>query len=143
MADDLADLVRKLGGRIIETRGEVRTVRQAAKELGVDERQIIKTLVVITPQGPALAILDGRSRLDLAKLGEGSRLASPREVRRYTGYGVGEVPPVGIPIRTYMDERVLEWDKVYGGGGSLRRLVELDPKAIVEYQGAEVRRLRS
>ncbi len=143
MSADLKSLVEELGGRLIITAGEVKTVRQAAKELGVDEGQIIKTLVVITNDGPVLAILDGRSRLDLSKVGEGARLASPKEVERYTGYRVGEVPPVGIPLRTLMDEGVLRWDRVYGGGGSIRRLVELDPRVIAEYQKAEIRRLRA
>ncbi len=142
MASDFESLVEELGGRLIITRGEVKTVRQAARELGVEEEQIIKTLVVITDEGPVLAILDGRSRLDLSKLGRGARLASPREVEEHTGYKVGEVPPVGIPLRTLVDERVLKWHRVYGGGGSTRRLVELDPRAIVHYQKAEVRRLR-
>ncbi|MDK2383925.1 MAG: aminoacyl-tRNA deacylase [Candidatus Korarchaeota archaeon] len=142
MTSDFESLVEELGGRLITTRGEVKTVRQAARELGVEEEQIIKTLVVITDEGPVLAILDGRSRLDLSKLGRGARLASPREVEEHTGYRVGEVPPVGIPLRTLVDERVLRWDRVYGGGGSIRRLVELDPRAIVRYQKAEVGRLR-
>lgn len=136
-------LVRRLGGRIIDTEGEVKTVKQAARELGVDEGQIIKTLVVITRKGPILAILDGKSRLDLSRLGEGARLATPEEVKAHTGYEVGEVPPLGIPIKTYVDERVLRWKRVYGGGGSVRRLVELDPRVIVEYQGAEIKKLRS
>ncbi len=143
MTPSFESLVERLGGRIIETRGEVKTVRQAAKELGVREEQIIKTLVVITGEGPVLAILDGRSKLDLSKLGEGARLASPSEVVAHTGYKVGEVPPVGIPLKTYVDERVLRWERVYGGGGSVRRLVELDPRVIVEHQKAEVRRLRA
>jgi len=142
MKADFESLVEELGGRLITTQGEVKTVRQAAKELGVEEEQIIKTLVVITKDGPVLAILDGRSRLDLSKVGRGARLASPREVEEHTGYRVGEVPPVGIPLRTLVDERVLRWDRVYGGGGSIRRLVELDPRTIVRYQKAEVRRLR-
>ncbi len=142
MKADFESLIEELGGRLITTQGEVKTVRQAAKELGVEEEQIIKTLVVITEDGPVLAILDGRSRLDLSKVGKGARLASPREVEEHTGYKVGEVPPVGIPLRTLVDEKVLRWNKVYGGGGSIRRLVELDPRTIVRYQKAEVRRLR-
>lgn len=133
---DLEDLVRRLGGEILKTRREVLTVKQAAEEIGVPEDQIIKTLVVMTPKGALLAILDGRSRLDLSKLN--GRLATPDEVRELTGFEVGEVPPVGIPMRTLVDSRVLEKDFVYGGGGSRRKLVRISPKAIVEYQGAEV-----
>ncbi len=133
---DLEDLVRRLGGEIVETRREVLTVKQAAEEMGVPEDQIIKTLVILTPEGALLAILSGISRLDLKKLN--GRLATPEEVRELTGFEVGEVPPVGIPMRTLVDSRVLEKELVYGGGGSKRRLVKISPKAIVEHQGAEV-----
>lgn len=130
------DIVRKLGGRIIEVENEVVTVEQAARELGVDEGQIIKSLVIITEEGPLLAILDGKSRLDLSKLK--GRLARPREVKELTGFEIGEVPPVGIPLRTIVDRKVMEKSIVYGGGGSKRRLIEISPERIVEYQGAEV-----
>ncbi len=130
------DIVRKLGGKIIEVENEVVTVEQAARELGVDEGQIIKSLVIITEEGPLLAILDGKSRLDLSKLK--GRLARPREVKELTGFEIGEVPPVGIPLRTIVDRKVMEKSIVYGGGGSKRRLIEISPERIVEYQGAEV-----
>lgn len=138
--EEFERIIRGLGGELIETREEVITVKQAARELGVDESQIIKTLVVVTHNGPLLAILDGESRLNLSELG--GRLATPEEVRELTGYEVGEVPPVGIPLRTLVDEKVLEKEVVYGGGGSKRRLVRLTPSAIVEYQRAEVAKLR-
>lgn len=138
--EELREIVAKLGGEIVETEREVLTVKQAAEELGVDEALIIKTLVVITPEGPLLAILDGKSRLNLAKLR--GRLARPEEVRKLTGYEVGEVPPVGIKMRTLVDERVLDREVIYGGGGSKRRLIKISPRAIVEYQKAEVTDLR-
>lgn len=140
MPSDLEELVRRLGGEIIETRREVLTVRQAAEEMNVPEDLIIKTLVVMTPEGAVLAILDGRSRLSLSRLR--GRLATPEEVRRITGFEVGEVPPVGIPLRTFVDEKVLEKEFVYGGGGSKRRLIKISPRAIVEHQRAEVMELR-
>ncbi|RDD53603.1 MAG: hypothetical protein BA066_03495 [Candidatus Korarchaeota archaeon NZ13-K] len=140
MPSDLEELVRRLGGEIIETRREVLTVKQAAEEMNVPEDLIIKTLVVMTPEGAVLAILDGRSRLSLSRLR--GRLATPEEVRRITGFEVGEVPPVGIPLRTFIDEKVLEKEFVYGGGGSKRRLIKISPRAIVEHQRAEVMDLR-
>ncbi|RSN67653.1 hypothetical protein D9Q81_07595 [Candidatus Korarchaeum cryptofilum] len=132
----IEDIVRKLGGRIIEVGRDVVTVKQAARELGVEEGQIIKSLVVITEEGPLLAILDGTSRLDLSKLR--GRLARPEEVKELTGFEVGEVPPVGIPMRTLIDRKVMERRVVYGGGGSRRRLIEISPERIAEYQGAEI-----
>ncbi len=45
---------------------------------------------------------------------------------------------MGIPLRTIVDRKVMEKSIVYGGGGSKRRLIEISPERIVEYQGAEV-----
>lgn len=140
MPRGLEELVRELGGEIVETEREVLTVRQAAEEVGVPEDWIVKTLVVMTREGAVLTILSGSSRLDLAKLG--GRLATPEEVKELTGFEVGEVPPVGIPLRTLIDEEVLKKDLVYGGGGSKRRLIKISPRAILEHQRAEVTDLR-
>jgi prolyl-tRNA editing enzyme YbaK/EbsC (Cys-tRNA(Pro) deacylase) len=66
------------------------------------------------------------------------RLASPREVKEVTGYEVGELPPIGIPVKTLIDLRVLERSYVLGGGGAVNRLIRIDPRKIVEVQNAEV-----
>ncbi len=138
--------MKKLGGEIIHVGTSVKTVSQAAAAIRVKPKQIIKSLLVITErEGPILAILDGESKLDLRKLSERfgySRLATPKEVKRITGYDVGEVPPVGIDIRTVIDDRVLENSEVYGGGGSINKLAKLSPKKIAEYQRAEITRIR-
>jgi len=146
LSDELENIVKELGGEMIHVGTSVKTVSQTAAALGVKPKQIIKSLLVITEgKGPILAILDGESKLDLRKLSERfgySRLATPKEVKRITGYDVGGVPPIGIDVRTIMDDRVLENSEVYGGGGSTDRLVKLSPKKIAEYQKAEITRIR-
>ncbi|MEM3921420.1 MAG: YbaK/EbsC family protein, partial [Nitrososphaerota archaeon] len=67
-----------------------------------------------------------------------TRLASTREVKEITGYEVGELPPVGIPVKTLIDPKVLERSYVLGGGGAINRLIKIDPRKIVEAQNAEV-----
>ncbi|WP_456453495.1 YbaK/EbsC family protein [Thermococcus sp.] len=65
-------------------------------------------------------------------------MAKPAEVKAITGYAVGGVPPVGVPVRTVVDRRVLERDVVIGGGGRIDRLIRIKPGKIVEFQKAEV-----
>jgi len=136
------DLVKRLGGEILELGVPVKTVKQASRATGAAPSQIIKSMLLISEsEGAILAIVDGESRVDLEKLGRRfgrTRLASPREVKRLTGYEVGELPPIGVPVKTIVDPKVLEKSYVIGGGGAIDRLIKIDPKKIVEVQKAEV-----
>jgi len=136
------ELVRRLGGEILELNSPVRTVEQACKATGVSPSLIIKSMLLISEkEGAILVIVDGESRVDLEKLGKRfgkSRLATPREVKEITGYEVGEVPPIGLPIKTIVDRKVVEKSYIIGGGGAINRLIKIDPRKILEVQRAEV-----
>lgn len=136
------DLVRKIGGEILEVGVPVKTVEQASKATGADPSEIIKSILLISEkEGAILAIVDGRSKIDLEKLSQRFgrvRLASPAEVKELTGYDVGALPPIGLPIKTLIDVKVLERRYVIGGGGAVDRLTKIDPKKIVEIQKAEI-----
>ena len=138
---DLEELVRSLGGEIINVGEPVKTVAQAVKAMGVSPKQIIKSLVLITENEPILVIVDGESKVSFEKIRQyfgKVRLATPEEVREITGFEVGAVSPIGIKIRTIIDPRVLENEYVIGGGGRINRLCRLDPRKIIEYQKAVV-----
>lgn len=135
-------LVKRLGGEVLKLKEPVKTVKQASKATGADPGQIIKSMLLISEkEGAILAIVDGRSRVDLGKLSPKfgrTRLASPREVKKITGYEVGELPPIGVPVKTVIDPKVLEKSYVIGGGGTIDKLIKIDPKKILEVQRAEV-----
>lgn len=141
-ARDLKSLIESLGGEIIRLEQPVKTVKQAAKAVKTPYNRIIKSLVFITEKlGPVLVIVDGSSKVNLNKISSKfgkARLADPVEVRKYTGYNIGGVPPVGIPLQTLIDRLVLHNDYVYGGGGDEYKLCRIDPRKIKEYQNAEV-----
>lgn len=112
------------------------SVQEAARALDTSTRNIIKSLVFIVDGEPFLVVVDGTSRVDEEKLAEvllaeDARLAEPDEVEDATGYAVGTVPPVGTGLRAVVDDRVLEKDVVYGGGGAESRMIKLDPRFIV------------
>ncbi|MCD6312186.1 MAG: hypothetical protein J7L79_00030 [Thaumarchaeota archaeon] len=140
--ESFENLVKRLGGEILELGAPVKTVEQASKAAGADPGQIIKSMLLISEkEGAILAIVDGRSRVDLEKLSlrfGRTRLASPREVKELTGYEVGELPPIGLPVKTLIDPKVLEKDYVIGGGGAIDKLIKIDPKKILEVQKAEI-----
>ena len=141
----LEEIARELGAEILEIGRPVKTVEQATRETGVARKQVIKSLVIISEREPLLVIVDGESMVSMRKLREffGScRFARPDEVRKLTGYEVGGVPPVGVPLRTIIDPRVLENEYVIGGGGAVDKLLRVKPQKIAEYQKAEIRDVR-
>ncbi|GAB6102815.1 hypothetical protein JCM16138_20380 [Thermococcus atlanticus] len=135
------EIAKELGGGIIYVGKEVKSVSQVERLLGVKPSHVIKSLLFIADDGPLLVIVDGESRASLKKLEKlfgNVRMAKPAEVKAITGYAVGGVPPVGVPVRTVVDRRVLERDVVIGGGGRIDRLIRIKPGKIVEFQKAEV-----
>ncbi|MGA8241808.1 MAG: YbaK/EbsC family protein, partial [Desulfobacterales bacterium] len=78
------------------------TVSDAARELGVDTDQIIKSLVFMIEDQPLLVINNGTARVDRKKLatllGVGRKrvkFASAEQALAITGFVVGSMPPFG------------------------------------------------
>ncbi len=137
----LQEIVEELEGEIIEVGKEVRSVKQVTRLLGVKPEQVVKSLIFITEKEPILVIVDGNSKASLEKLAKyfgKVRMANKEEVKKITGYKVGEVPPVGISIKTVIDKKVLEKEIVIAGGGRIDRLIKIKPEKILEFQKAEV-----
>jgi prolyl-tRNA editing enzyme YbaK/EbsC (Cys-tRNA(Pro) deacylase) len=61
------------------------------------------------------------------------KLADPQSVLEETGFGVGAMPPFGHhnPLPTLIDQRVLDKEQVYAGGGSDQALLRISPQAIL------------
>ena len=142
---DLEALADELDAEIIDVGKPVKTVEQATRETGVSASKVIKSLVLICENTPLLVIVDGISKVNLKKLEKRfgrCRFARAKEVKELTGYEVGGVPPVGVPLPTIVDKQVMENEYVIGGGGSIDRLVKISPEKIVKYQKAEITDIR-
>ncbi len=117
------------------------SVEDSSEQLGVEPDKIVKSLVFIDQDGnPILAIVPGTKRVDEEELskvhGSEVRIAKAREVEEFSGYKIGEVPPIGHDLKTVMDREILNSEKVIAGGGSTHTLMELEPKDIVEVTDA-------
>jgi prolyl-tRNA editing enzyme YbaK/EbsC (Cys-tRNA(Pro) deacylase) len=121
-------------GEILKLEVPVRTVKEAARAVGVSEDKVVKTIVVNCGGEFRAYILRGNKRLDLKSLG--CRLATPEEVLTVTGYPIGGVPPV-LNIPVFIDEELLNEDYVYGGGGDDHSLLRFKPRVLVEKGLAE------
>ena len=129
---------------ILEKRSTVHTA-EAATATGLPLERVTKSLVFIADGQPVIAIIPGTCKVDKGKLKAvlGSRnvqIVSFAEAERYSGYPPGATPPIHHKEITQivMDQRVLEFKTVYGGGGSRRKLIELKPLDIQRLNNAVV-----
>jgi len=132
--------------RILTFKRHTMTVEDAERQLGISRERIVKSLLFIDEDGkPILAVVTGDRRISNKKLRKacGARklkLASPFIVKEITGYEVGALPPIihRKPIRTFIDSKVMSFDKVYGGGGAVNTILEISPEEIKRLSKAEV-----
>ena len=108
----------------------------SARELGVDENCVVKTIVMEDDrQKPLIVLMHGDlevSGKQLARL-VGCRsitACTPETANKHTGYLVGGTSPFGtrsaMPI--YMEETILALSRIYINGGKRGYLVGMDPK---------------
>ncbi len=112
----------------------------SARELGVDEHHVIKTLVMEDDgKKPLLVLMHGDrtvSTKNLARILGVKKIApcAPASANRHSGYLVGGTSPFGcatqMPI--YVERTVLELDRIYINGGKRGFLVEIDPAVLTE-----------
>ncbi len=109
--------------------------RVSARELGVDEHAVIKTLVMEDEAGVPLVVLIHGDRevstKSLARqLGRKSiAICKPEVAHRHSGYLVGVTSPFGTrrSMAVYLERSILELEKIYVNGGSRGFLVGLAP----------------
>ena len=134
-------------GEILTLDTPTPTVEAAARAMGVESQQIVKSVLFTVPDGEVLTISCGDQLVErrvIASLYGISRkrvkLAPPAVVLDLTGFAVGTVPPFGhrTPLRTLLDPRVLAFDEIFAGGGTHHALVRLDPQDIARITHAEI-----
>ncbi len=135
-----------IAAEMIEPGVPTPTVPEAAIALGVDQRQIIKSLLFASKRGEVvLAVLSGAARVSRQRLREASGLsgldlAAPAIVLEQTGYPAGGTPPVGHlkRLNVIVDTDVMDYSVVFGGGGRVDSLLRITPQEIVRVTQAKV-----
>jgi Cys-tRNA(Pro) deacylase len=127
-----------------------RTAEDAARAIGVEVGQIVKSLVFTLDGELVMALVSGRNRLDEAKLatalgGREVGRADAAGVREATGYAIGGVPPFGHPqaLPTAIDEDLLGYDEVWAAAGTPRDVFALAPAELARCTGGTVAPLRA
>ena len=116
-----------------------RTAEDAARAVGCDVAQIVKSLVFMADGEPVLAYVSGRHRLDTTKLARAAaardvRRATPDEARQATGYAIGGTPPFGHAgdLRTFLDRTLLGYSEVWCAAGTPTAVFPVDPNALLK-----------
>ena len=119
-----------------------KTAADAARAIGCDVGQIVKSLVFLADGRAVMAFTSGANRVDERKLAaildaeEVSR-ASPEEARAATGFAVGGTPPVGHPERltSVVDPALLGWDEIWAAAGTPDSVFPLTPSDLCRVTG--------
>lgn len=118
---------------IIEFEDLVMTSEQAAKKVN---GKILKSILVKVDDDFVLCILEGKDKIDfekIKKLGyKEVRLAKAKEVREFTGYDIGSLPPIfEKEVLTLIDKKLENLNEiVYCGGGTHRSLLKINSQDL-------------
>jgi prolyl-tRNA editing enzyme YbaK/EbsC (Cys-tRNA(Pro) deacylase) len=120
-----------------------KTADDAARAIGCDVGQIVKSLVFMADDRPVMAFTSGANRVDESKLGEivgaaSVRRATPEEARTATGFAVGGTPPFGHPKRLtcVVDHDLLGWGELWAAAGTPDSVFPLSPADLLRMTGA-------
>jgi Cys-tRNA(Pro) deacylase len=112
----------------------------SARELGIAEHLVIKTLVMEDEQGRPLTVLMHGDRevstKELARLAGVKAITpcNPDKAFRHTGYLVGGTSPFAprkaMPV--YMEKTIAALPRIYLNGGKRGFLVSLSPQVVID-----------
>ncbi len=121
-----------------------RTAVDAARAIGCDLGQIVKSLVFVVGGRPVVALVSGANRLDERRLsaiaGEPVLKADAETARNATGYAIGGVPPFGhaTEVPVFMDRDLLDYRMVWAAAGRPDSVFEIAPQRLRELSNATV-----
>ena len=122
---------------------------ESAKQLGVDEHAVIKTLIFETNEKkPLIVLMHGDRQVSTKNLARhiGVKSVEPADAARaskWTGYQFGGTSPFGtkISMPVYVERTIFDLDKIYINGGKRGFLVEISPTvltAVLQIENVEV-----
>lgn len=117
----------------------------SSASLGVDEHQVVKTLVMQDESAhPLLVLMHGDRKVstkNLARQSGRKRIepCTPEVAQRHSGYQVGGTSPFGTrkALPVYVERSVLDLPRIYINGGRRGYLVSLAPEVLVRLLNAQ------
>jgi prolyl-tRNA editing enzyme YbaK/EbsC (Cys-tRNA(Pro) deacylase) len=120
------------------------TAGEAARAIGCELAQIVKSVVLVCDGAYVLALVPGDRRADEDAVrgavgAQEVRVAKPEEVVHATGFEPGAVAP--FPQRaitqTLMDASFFAYDEVWIGAGTSSHMASLHPDELLKLSGAK------
>jgi Cys-tRNA(Pro) deacylase len=110
----------------------------AARELGVEEHAVVKTLVLQTDAGrPLLLLMHGDHEASLKAFARAIgvkhvEMCDEKAAQRHTGYLFGGTSPFGtrLPLPVFAQRSIFDLPKILINGGKRGFLIEMDPKEM-------------
>ena len=122
-----------------------RTAADAAKAVGCELGQIVKSLVFVADNTPVLILASGKNRVDEKRVmeilnAENLTIGKPEVVKTTTGLSIGGTPPFGHPqqIQTIMDADLNAYDQVWAAAGTPDSCFPIVPTKLCEITNATV-----
>ncbi len=122
---------------------------ESAKQLGVDEHAVVKTLIFeLNEKTPLIVLMHGDRQVSTKNLARhiGVKSVEPatnERASKHTGYLVGGTSPFGTrtAMPVYVEETIFALDAIYINGGKRGFLIEIDPavlKQVLKVEEVEV-----
>ncbi|RMD00840.1 Cys-tRNA(Pro) deacylase [Aquitalea palustris] len=111
----------------------------SARELGVDEHCVVKTLIMEDEQKrPLIVLMHGDREVGTGMLAKQIGVkkvnpCDPKTADKHSGYQVGGTSPFGTrhPMPVYMESSIAELDRIYINGGKRGFLIGVDPQEVI------------
>lgn len=112
---------------------------ESSRQLGVDEHQVIKTLVMQDEaKRPLVVLMHGDCSVSTKQLAreigvKSVQICPPEVAQRHSGYLVGGTSPFGLrkAMPVYVEDTVLQLPSICINGGRRGLLVAIDPAVLV------------
>jgi Cys-tRNA(Pro) deacylase len=132
---------------VVEFSESTRTAPDAARAVGCQVGQIVKSLVFVVAGEPVICLVAGDNRLDERKLAQWAgvgrkkvKRANAETVRQATGYAIGGVAPFGYPhpLPILFDRDLLRYEEVWAAAGTPNTVFAVRPQDLAAATQAEV-----
>jgi Cys-tRNA(Pro) deacylase len=119
---------------------------ESARQLGVDEHAVVKTLVMQDEKArPLIVLMHGDREVSTKNLARAIGAKSvepckPEVAQRHSGYQIGGTSPFGFKregVPVVVEASVLELPRICINGGRRGFLVGIEPRVLVELLGAK------
>ena len=118
---------------------------ESARQLGVDEHAVVKTLIFETnDKRPLIVLMHGDRQVSTKNLARHLSVktveaAAPERANRWTGYLVGGTSPFGTrtTMPVYIERTILDLERIYINGGKRGFLIEIAPDVVMSNLDAE------